>query len=143
MDSNNATPIIKYVIKSTPIGHVKETVENLKNLVGQSAMEEKEILDELQTYEEDHFKQFSLGDDKIIISKFNKDKDNFYHDQAKKTKISVTPLSDNIEKIQELHEAELPHHEFRALLDSKLNEYRDKSYKSGITAINSKYNLYN
>ena len=135
MDQSNVNNIVKYIIRSTPYGHLKETVENLKNLVGAAAIEDKEIQDEITNYEEEHFKQVNLNEDKIIISKLNKDEENYYHDQTKKFKIMINPLSENIEKITELEEGD---NQFRALLDKLFAEYRDKCYKSGISASNGK-----
>jgi hypothetical protein len=138
MDSSNNINIIKYIIRSTPIGHIKETVKNLKSIVDPSLLEEKEVQDELLAYEEDHFRQFHLGEDKIIVSKYNKDNEGFYYDQSKRLKISVLPGSDNIEKIIELDDSQLPKNEVRDLLDKALVDYREKNYKTGIAASNSK-----
>jgi len=135
MDPNNLT-IIKYIIKSTPIGHLKETIECLKNIVGGSAMEEPEVLQEISSYEEEHFKQINLNDDKIIISKFSKDSEGMYHDQSKKLKISIAPLSENIDKIID-HDTEHSHTSLRNKLDVKLLEYKKLNYNSNITATNS------
>ena len=137
MDPNNVNNIVKYLIRSTPYGHLKETIDNLKNLVGASVIDDKAIQDEINIYEEDHLKQVSLNEDKIILSKFNKDEDNYYHDQTKKIKILINPLSENIEKIVEI-EDNGKHHNLRDSLDKLLNEYKEKSYKGGISASNSK-----
>ena len=103
MDSENNLPIIKYIIKNTPIGHLKETIENLKIVIGGSFMDSKAVLDEISAYEEEHFKQINLNEDKIIISKHNKDDEGYYNDQSKKLKIKANPLNENIEKIVELN----------------------------------------
>lgn len=103
MDSENIINVVKYVIKNTPIGHLKETVENLKTLVGSALLENQAVLDEITLYEETHLKQMHLNEDKIIIAKQNKDEEGFYHDLAKNLKIAVNPLNDNIEKISELN----------------------------------------
>ncbi len=145
MDSNNTINIIKYIIRNTPFGHLKETMENLRTLVGASLLEHSDVLDEIKAYEEDHFKQVSLNDDKIVISKYNKDEDNFYHDQSKNLKIMVNPLSENIEKIEKIenNENEQDHYysdQFSANLHKSLsrlsNEYKDRCYKSGVAAVN-------
>lgn len=104
MDSENTIPIIKYIIRNTPIGHLKETIENLKSLLGSAIIENKTVQDEILAYEEEHFKQMHLNEDKIIVSKYNKDDEGFYVDQAKKLKIAVNPLNENIEKIVEFKE---------------------------------------
>ncbi len=136
MDSENVVNIVKYLIRSTPYGHLKETLENLKNLVGSSIIDEKQIQDEITFYEEDHLRQVSLNEDKIIISKYNKDEEGFYHDQGKKIKIQINPLSENIEKINDLEEQN--NFEFRNFLEKALNDYVNRCFKSGITASNSK-----
>jgi hypothetical protein len=141
MDSENVLNIVKYLIRSTPYGHLKETLENLKNLVGSSIIEEKQIQDEISFYEEDHLRQVSLNEDKIIISKYNKDDEGFYHDQGKKIKIQINPLSENIEKINDLED--ISNYEFRNFLEKALSEYVSRCFKSGITASNSKNSLIN
>jgi hypothetical protein len=139
MDSANNANIIKYLIRSTPIGHIKETVKNLKTITDPNLLEEKEVQDELRAYEEDHFRQFNLNEDKIVISKYNKDEEGFYHDQTKKLKISILPGSDNIEKIVELDDSQIPKSEVRDSLDKAVGEYKEKNYKTGIVGSNSKY----
>jgi hypothetical protein len=138
MDSTNSINIIKYIIRSTPIGHIKETVKNLKTIIDPALLEEKEVQDELLAYEEEHFRQFHLNEDKIIVSKFNKDNEGFYYDQNKRLKISVLPGSDNIEKFIELEEGNIPKSSLRDLLDKGIIEYREKNYKTGIAASNGK-----
>jgi len=140
MDPSNVINIVKYLIRSTPYGHLKETIENLKNLVGSQIIEEKEIQDEIASYEEEHLKHVNLNDDKIIITKFNKDEENFYHEHTKKIKIQINPLSENIEKISDLEE-DHQNSNFRDILDKILNEYKEKFYKSAITASNSRLNI--
>lgn len=141
MDSENVLNIVKYLIRSTPYGHLKETLENLKNLVGSSIIDEKQIQDEISFYEEEHLRQVSLNEDKIIISKYNKDDEGFYHDQGKKIKIQINPLSENIEKINDLED--ISNYEFRNFLEKALSEYVSRCFKSGITASNSKNSLIN
>lgn len=141
MDSENVLNIVKYLIRSTPYGHLKETLENLKNLVGSSIIDEKQIQNEISFYEEEHLRQVSLNEDKIIISKYNKDDEGFYHDQGKKIKIQINPLSENIEKINDLED--ISNYEFRNFLEKALSEYVSRCFKSGITASNSKNSLIN
>jgi hypothetical protein len=137
MDSGSINNIVKYLIRSTPYGHLKETIENLKNLVGAHTIEDKEIQDEITLYEEDHLRHVSLNDDRIIVSKWNRDEEGFYHDQGKKIKIHINPLSENIEKITDIEDEVTS--EFRNLIDKALSEYVNKSYKSGISAHNSNF----
>lgn len=112
-ETNVNLDAIKYIIRNTPIGHLKDSLENLKTLIGSYIFEEKAIKEELAKYEEDHFKTVNFNEDKILISMFNKDSDNFYHDQTRKIKISLLPLSDNIEVIHDLDAAELEKLNFR------------------------------
>ena len=141
MDSSECINIIKFLIKSTPVGHIKETVKNLKSIVDPSIFEEKVIQDILTEYEEDHFKQIPLNEDKIILSKYNRDEENCYHDQSKKIKISVLPMNENIEKIVEINENDYINNSVRNHLDKALNDYKEKNYKSTITGTNSKITL--
>jgi capping protein alpha len=148
MDSNNTINIVKYIIRNTPFGHVKETIDNLKTLVGNNIIEHPEIQEEIKNYEEDHFKQISLNEEKIVISKFNKDQDNYYYDQSKNLKICVNPLNENIEKIEKIGnadgEAEGIHYtdafskNLHTALTRLFNEYRDRCYKNGVAAVNGK-----
>jgi len=139
MDQNNT--IIKYIIKSSPIGHLKETIENLKTVLGAIAIEDKEIQQEIVSYEEDHFKQISLNDDKILISKYSKDSEGYYHDQSKKYKISISPMSENIDKIVDIDDSNVSN-PLRLAIDKKLLEYKEKNFKTAITATNSMHLLF-
>jgi hypothetical protein len=112
-ETNVNLDAIKYIIRNTPIGHLKDSLENLKTLIGSYIFEEKAIKDELAKYEEDHFKTVNFNEDKILISKFNKDSENFYHDQTRKIKISLSPLSDNIDLIHNLDADEIEKLNFR------------------------------
>lgn len=112
-ETNVNLDAIKYIIRNTPIGHLKDSLDNLKSLIGSYIFEEKSIKEELAKYEEDHFKTVNFNEDKILISKFNKDSENFYHDQARKIKISLLPLSDNIDVIHNLDAEEIEKLKFR------------------------------
>lgn len=156
MDSNNTIDIIKYVIRNTPFGHLKETIENLKVLVGSSLLENSEVQDEIKKYEENHFKQVSLNEEKIVISQHNKDEDDFYHDQSKNFKIYVNPLNENIEKIEkiennqedtensnnQLYVDDFSRNLHKNLING-LNEYKDRCFKNKVAAVNGKRNVYN
>jgi len=112
-EANFNLDAIKYIIRNTPIGHLKDCIDNLKAIIGPNFLEEQAIKSELAKYEEDHFKSVNFNDDKILISKFNKDSDNFYHDQSRKIKISLSPLSENIDLIKDLDQEELDKLNFR------------------------------
>lgn len=134
MDGNQNTEILKYIIKSAPIGHLSQTIENLKNLVGGAALEKKEVDDEISSYEEQHFKQLKIRDEKIVINPSNKEDGNVYEDQIRKVRISPTPLSENIEKIEDLET--VVECKLRDEIHRALEEYRLKNYKPEISAIN-------
>lgn len=119
-DSNVNVDAIKYIIRNTPIGHLKDTLENLKIVIGSQIFEEKSIKEELASYEEEHFKSVNFNENKILISKYNKDSENFYHDQTRKIKISLAPLSENIESIQDLDNSEIENMKFRYIIIIKI-----------------------
>ena len=104
---------VRYIIRNTPIGHLKDSIENLKILVGAAVFEEDDIKSEIIKYEEDHFRSVNFNDDKILISKHNKNQENYYVDQSKKIKIALLAQSENIENIVDLNEKELDNLEFR------------------------------
>ena len=104
---------VRYIIRNTPIGHLKDSIDNLKILVGASVFEEDAIKSEIIKYEEDHFRSVNFNDDKILISKHNKDSENFYVDQSKKIKIALLPQNENIENIVDLNESALESLNFR------------------------------
>ena len=138
MDNQNKD-IIKYIIKSAPIGHLSQTIENLKNLLGASSLDRKEITDEIMLYEEEHFKQLKIKDEKIVINPYNKEEGNIYEDQIRKVKINPTPLSENIEKIEDIEsvvECKLRDEIYKALED-----YKNKNFKLDITAINGNISI--
>lgn len=136
MDSESILPIIKYLIKSTPIGHLKETIDNLKIILSAKTIETSDIFQEIQSYEEEHMRQFNLENEKVLISKETKDETGFYHDQGKKIKIQVMPLNDNIEKIEKIDD--LPTNETRQFLYDELVKYKHEQYKDSVTAVNGK-----
>jgi hypothetical protein len=134
MDSDNTTNIIKYIIRNVPYGLLKETLEHLKLLAGQSALEQKEILEELAIYEEEHLKHVNYNDEKIILSRLNKNDEKFYVDQNKKTKFSIEPLSENFDKIVNLEGHELPQNNFLNYVSKFLHSYREKNFENNISA---------
>ena len=97
-------------------------------------MDRKEIFDEIMNYEEKHFKHLKINDEKIVINCYNKEEGNSYEDQIRKVKINPTPLSENIEKIQDLEN--VLECKLRDEIYKELEEYMKKSFKPDITAIN-------
>jgi len=153
MDSKNTINIVNYVIRNTPYGHLKETIENLKSLVGSSIINNENVQKEIVAYEEEHFKQVGLQNEKIVLSKYNKDSDGFYHDQSKNIKILINPLQENIEKIERINRNDAGEEsnsniytdEFSKNLHKSLGklaiDYKDRCYKSGVAAVNGKIYL--
>ena len=124
----------KFIIDNTPVGFIQEIDDNLKSL--NSHLEEsKEFKDLIKSYEEDHFKQVPLGEDKLILSKFNKDDQGYYYDQSKKYKLLINPLSENFEKLEKITQ----NYPLQVLLDKKVNEYKEKYYTKDKTSHNVYY----
>lgn len=134
MDSENNLNIIKYIIRNTPYGLLKETIEHLKILVGQSVLEDEAVLEELKLYDEEHLRQINYNDEKIVISKYNRNEENMYYDNQKKLKFSISALSENFDKIIQLEDHDLPKNEFVELLSKSLNAYKEKYYDGKISA---------
>jgi hypothetical protein len=139
MNSDSTTNIIKYIIRNVPYGLLKETLEHLKLLVGQSALEQKEIQEELAVYDEEHLKQINYNDEKIILSKLNKDNENFYIDQHKKSKFSIEPLSENFDKIVNLDGHELEQNNFFNFISKYLLIYKEKNFENNISAATGRH----
>ncbi len=125
--------IIKFLIKETPVGHVKSTIDNLKVILGLELTENDEIHKELVQFEEEHLRHVNVNDEKIVLSSFNKGEDGFYYDQLKKLKICIGPLSENIEKIETVDENTC---EMSVKINEALKKHIEKNYKSSVTASN-------
>lgn len=124
----------KFIIDNTPVGLIQEIDDNMKTL--NSHLEEsKEFKDLIMSYEEEHFKQVPLGEDKLILSKYNKDEQGYYYDQTKKYKLLINPLSENFEKLEKI----TPNYPLQVLLDKKVNEYKEKYYTKEKTSHNIFY----
>lgn len=134
MDAQNIA-IVKFLIKETPIGHLKGTLDNLKSILGVDVLESEEIRKEIIAYEEEHLKQLSVDEDKILISSITKDSDGYYYDQNKNLKVLATPMNENFEKIEKCSS---DNSELKSALYAKLDDYKKKNYKAGITSINGK-----
>jgi hypothetical protein len=128
--------IVKYLIRETPMGHLQSLLENLKVIVGFEVFDSSDILKEISNYEQDHLKQLNVADELVLISKYNQDSDGYFHDNHKGLKLMVDPLSENIQKIEEVEKKE---EGFREILYNKFVDYKNKNYKNDITAINGKY----
>lgn len=133
---NQAVAIVKFLIKETPIGHIKSTIDNLKAIIGIDITTNKEIFDELIHYEDEHLRQVNLGEDRVLLSNLIKDKEGYYVNQNKKMRIAVSPLNDNIDKIEDIEVEECL---LRQSLSNSLSGFIEKNYKAAVTATNSKY----
>lgn len=125
--------IIKFLIKETPIGHVKTTIDNLKVILGIDLTDNPEIQKELIHYEEQHLRHVNMNDEKIVLSSFTRGEDGFYYDKIKKLKFSIEPLSENIEKIETIDESTC---ELTKNINEALKKHIEKNYKSSVTASN-------
>jgi hypothetical protein len=98
--------IIKFLIRETPIGHIKSTIDNIKIILGIEITDDPEIIEELIHYENEHLRFVNVGDDKIILSNIVKDTNGLYHDQNKNLKIAISPLNENIDRIEDVNSEE-------------------------------------
>ena len=128
--------IVKYLIRETPIGHLKTLLDNLKVIVGFEVIDCKEVNDEILLYEQEHLKQIDLGGDKIILSKFNKDGNDYFHDQQQGLKIKAVANLENAEKIEKIEQSD---DNLRSLLHKAFLKYRDTNFKKEISAANGKF----
>ena len=80
----NEINVAKYIIKHTPIGHLPQTVQNLSVVCGEELMDRAEVKTDIVSYQEDHLFHVPVYDGKAIVSKLNKDSEDYYYDQNKK-----------------------------------------------------------
>ncbi len=137
---NQIVNIVKFLIKETPVGHLKNLLDSLKIIVGFETIENEQVLAEIARYEEEHLKQFDYENDKILISKQTKVAEGCYLDQNKEVQIKVIPLSDNIDKIDKISKEDLSNDNFLNSLLKSFSEYKTKNFKDENTAINGKSN---
>lgn len=137
---NQIVNIVKFLVKETPVGHLKNLLDSLKIIVGFETVENDQVLSEIARYEEDHLKQFDFENDKILISKHTKLSEGCYVDQQKGLKLRVVPLSENIDKIEKLDkEVNKSEDSFATSLFNSFSEYKTRNFKDENTAINGKY----
>lgn len=132
---SNEENVAKYIIRQTPIGHLDESLNNLKNLLGEQAMDTDPIKGEIQTYEEDHLGQLPSDNGKVILSALNRDSENYYHDQRKGIKYQF-----DAEKFQIINvEPSTIDNELRTEIETALKGYCEKYYKPSVTETNVYY----
>ena len=133
-DKSNEINVAKYIISKTPIGHLNKSIQNLKSLIGEEAMDSQLIHNEVQEYAEKHLShvQFNEEGNKIVISNLNKDSNGFYVDQGQQIKIKLNVAEGGIEETQTVEDL----NSLRKEIDSKMKLYIDKYYTKGITESN-------
>ena len=130
----SALDAAKFIIENTPVGMLNEINKNMK-LIDEKLTNTKEYNNIIKNYEENHFKQIPLENDKSLITEYNKDKEGFYYDQSKKYKVQILPLSENFEKLERLTNEFI----LQALIDKEITEYQNKYYIKGKTSHNVYY----
>lgn len=126
---SNEENVAKYIIRQTPVGHLDESISNLKSLIGEQPMDSNNIKGEIQAYEEDHLAHLQTDKGKLLMSSYTKDSDNYYHDETKGVKFQF-----DAEKIEAINVEECrQENEMRNALEVELKKYCDKYYKPAVT----------
>ena len=133
--------IAKFIINHTPIGLLDESLKNLKVLLKEETLNSPEVLQELKKYKENHLIPISVPNlkEKVLISPYNQDNEDFYYDQIQKTrfKLNVNCEPENIE------EYEITTDIFRKAW-RKMEEYITKYYNKNAVYYNVfHYDLWN
>lgn len=136
MDSQHVS-IAKYLIHETPIGHLNYTFESLKTILGLNPLDNEIIRKEVAKYNEEHLNHIKLDGDKIIVASAIKDENDFYHDQNNNIKVKAS-AGTTAEASEELSTEKSS---LRTALYNSLIAYKEKNYKSAITAVNGIPNL--
>lgn len=121
---------VKFIIERTPYGLYKDIANGIRSMVKVDS--NPSVQNIIKEYEEDHFKQVPLENDKLIISKVTKDKEGYYNDQSKKYKLMINPLSENFEKLERIGAPD----PIQVKFDKALNSYKDKCYEKEYASIN-------
>ena len=128
--------VAKYIIKKTPIGHLGKGLENLKILLGEKVMDNKDVKKEIHNYGENHLSpvQNDITNTKVVVSALTKDADGYYYDQGQKVRFKIGLDNGTIEGAEAIEYK----NELRDKVQEKLLQYLDKYYKAEAT----KYNVY-
>ena len=124
----------KFIIENTPIGLLND-INNYIKLIDEKLTYSSEYNNIIKKYEEDHFKQIPLENDKSLITNYNKDNENYYHDQTKKYKVQILPLSENFEKLEKLTDENI----LQTLIEKEIANYQNKYYTKDNTSHNVFY----
>ena len=117
--------IAKYIISHTPIGLLDSSLENLKILVKEEILKSPEITKEIKTYKENHLIPMTIPnvENKVIVSPYNKDNEDFYYDQIQKIRFK---LNDKYEP-ENIEEYIINTEMFRKI-SRRMEEYVNKYY---------------
>ena len=131
----NPKEIAKHVINHTPIGLLDSSLDCLKILIKEEILKSPEILEELQKYKESHLIPISLpnSQNKVLVSPYNKDNDDFYYDQIQKIRFK---LNDKYEP-ENIEEYTINTEMFRKIW-RRMDEYIQKYYNKNAVF----YNVY-
>lgn len=127
MTDSNEINVAKYIIRQTPIGHLEESIENLKIVCGEELMDKEEVKKEVVSYEEDHLAQVPYSNSKVIVSKLNKDQNDFYYDQSQQIKFKLSDDSKTPENVEAVSDSST----LRKAIEEQLKKYKEKYYKGG------------
>ena len=134
-DRSNEINVAKYIISQTPIGHLTQSLENLATVVGEEVMDTPQIKEAVQNYTEDHLSHFPNDSTKLIVSKLNKDSSNTYYDQSQGIKFSLSEDCKDKANVEPCDDTS----SLRKAIDSSLQTYKEKYYKSTVTTSNVFY----
>ena len=118
----------KFIIENTPIGLLND-INNYIKLIDEKLTYSSEYNNIIKKYEEDHFKQIPLENDKSLITNYNKD------NQTKKYKVQILPLSENFEKLEKLTDENI----LQTLIEKEIANYQNKYYTKDNTSHNVFY----
>lgn len=128
----NEINVAKYIIKHTPVGHLPQTVQNLSVVCGEELMDRAEVKTDIVSYQEDHLFHVPVYDGKAIVSKLNKDSEDYYYDQNKQIKFH---LSEDFKEATGIESVE-DDSSLRKAVEAALLKYKEKYYKGGVTTTN-------
>lgn len=93
--------IKKYLIKSTPVGEIKELLKDLSKALPDFKVDDPEIIQAIKDYTEEHFGIFPGDTFKYLVNPFTA-KDNYYIDQKTRNKVYIDFLANKIMNVEPL-----------------------------------------
>lgn len=135
-EAENAKKVAKYIIKNTPVGHLNKSIENLKVIIGDTIMNNPEVIKEINNYGENHFDpvQVEFINSKVVISPQTKDSDGYYYDQTQNVKFKMGPDGMSAIRAEKIEFSDTN----RDAIEKALQSYINKYYKNEV----AKYNVY-